>query len=243
MSSGTPASIPATSTTLNAVVCVFCGASCGTSPVHLEAASALAHALHASKATLVYGGGTTGLMGRIASTLVSLSGPDSVQGIIPEALIKHEQQNRPSNTDPSTSTSSTSDLSKAPHSIDESVFGRMTVVKDMHTRKHAMASKVMTGGPGSGFVALSGGFGTLEEFTEVVTWNQLGIHALGCVLFNVDHQWDGLLQWVRTQVSEGFISPPNAGIIVEALTAEDVVQQLREYRPSDSRLNLDWSQK
>ena len=73
------------------VVCVFCGASAGTSPKHLEAARALARQLHAANAKLVYGGGTVGLMGEVARTLVSLSGPDSVHGIIPAPLVQYEQ--------------------------------------------------------------------------------------------------------------------------------------------------------
>ena len=172
-----------------------------------------------------------GLMGEVAKTLVSLSGPDSVAGIIPTALVEFEQQGRPGTANTSGST------------IDENVFGRMTVVPDMHKRKALMAKKVMEGGLGSGFVALTGGYGTLEELMEMTTWNQLGIHALGVVIFNVDGYWDGLIQWVKTAVSAGFIAPGNAGILVEALDAEEVVTQLREYKVSEGRLRLDWSQK
>lgn len=57
-----------------------CGASEGKSPVHMAAARSLAEALHKSNTRLVYGGGTVGLMGEVARTLVALSGPDSVHG-------------------------------------------------------------------------------------------------------------------------------------------------------------------
>lgn len=77
------------------VVCVFCGASSGTSPVHLEAARTLAHALHKSNIKLVYGGGTVGLMGEVARTLVSLSGPSSVHGT---HHYPHTPQSSPTNT-------------------------------------------------------------------------------------------------------------------------------------------------
>ena len=174
-------------------------------------------------------------MGEIARTLVSLSGPDSVQGVIPEALIAFEQEGRPG-TEAATE-------SKSSSGIDENIFGRTTVVSDMHTRKQLMAKKVMEGGPGSGFVALSGGFGTLEELMEMTTWNQLGIHGNGVVVFNVDGYYHGLIQWVKTAVSSGFIAPGNGGILVEALNAEEVVEQLRDYRVSKQRFNLDWSQK
>ncbi|KAL8814839.1 MAG: hypothetical protein Q9191_008513 [Dirinaria sp. TL-2023a] len=113
----------------------------------------------------------------------------------------------------------------------------------MHSRKHLMAQSVMEGGPGSGFIALSGGFGTMEELMEVVTWNQLGIHGCGIVVFNVEGYYDGLIAWIRAAVSGGFISGGNAGILVEALSAEECVRCLREYRVSEERMKLDWSLK
>ncbi|KAL9632796.1 MAG: hypothetical protein Q9164_005099 [Protoblastenia rupestris] len=219
-----------------AVVCVFCGSSPGTSPAHLAAARSLAHALHANNINLVYGGGTSGMMGEVARTLVSLSGPEAVLGIIPGALIQFEQQGRPG----------VNDVAKADApktEIDEKIYGRTTVVPDMHTRKQLMAKEVMEGGPGSGFVALSGGYGTLEELMEVITWNQLGIHGRGICVFNVEGYYDGLIQWVKSAVSAGFIAPGNAGILVEALDAEEVVKCLSEYRVAEGRLKLDWSQR
>lgn len=168
-------------------------------------------------------------MGELARTLVSLSGSQAVHGIIPEALIQYEQEGR-SSTD-------------AKNSIDEKVYGRTTVVPDMHTRKQFMAKSVIEGGPGSGFVALSGGYGTLEELMEVITWNQLGIHNKGVVMFNVEGYYDRLIQWVKTAVSAGFIAPGNAGILVEALDAEEVVRELKEYTVAEGRYRLNWSQK
>ena len=168
-------------------------------------------------------------MGELARTLVSLSGPDAVHGIIPQALIRFEQSNASSTEDASTD--------------HEGKYGRVTVVSDMHSRKHLMAKHVMEGGPGSGFIALSGGFGTMEELMEVTTWNQLGIHGCGIVVYNVDGYYDGLIAWIRSAVSSGFISGGNAGILVEALSAEECVRCLREYRVSEERMRLDWSQK
>ncbi|GAB7351282.1 hypothetical protein MBLNU459_g1699t1 [Dothideomycetes sp. NU459] len=211
------------------VVCVFCGASAGDSPAHLDAARSLARVLHDRGISLVYGGGTVGVMGEIARTLVSLSGPDAVHGIIPEALIRFERNYAAGQ--PVTKT------------IDEMTFGRTTVVADMHTRKQMMAQEVIDGGAGGGFVALSGGYGTLEELMEVVTWNQLGIHARAVVVYNVEGYWDGLLQWVQKAVSSGFIADNNAGIIVAATTAEQVVDELKDYKNAEGRFKLDWSQK
>ena len=198
----------------------------------MAAARALAHSFHANNIKLVYGGGTVGLMGELARTLVSLSGPFSVHGIIPSALIQYEKSN--------TSSPSINHLSQP---IDESLYGNTTVVPDMHTRKSLMASYVLKGGPGSGFVALSGGYGTLEELMEMVTWNQLGIHDKGVVVLNVDGYYDGVLEWVNRAVEAGFIGKGNGGIIVEAKEADEAVRALKEYRASEGRLNLDWKEK
>jgi uncharacterized protein (TIGR00730 family) len=194
----------------------------------MEAARALAQALHKANTKLVYGGGTVGLMGEVARTLVSLSGPDSVHGIIPAALTRLEQ-----NHDPEDPTG---------HSIDQKIYGRTTVVKDMHTRKQMMAQEVIKGGPGGGFVALSGGYGTFEELMEVTTWNQLGIHSMPVIVFNVDNYWTGLIEWVKNAVTSGFIAPTNAGILSEALDAEEVVTCLKEYENAPGRFNLTWEE-
>ena len=174
-------------------LCNSCGAYPGNTPAHVAAARELAKVFHKNNVNLVYGGGTEGVMGELAKELVSLSGSDAVHGVIPRALLRHERNyvENGKQVDPQ-------------EVIDQKTYGRTTVVADMHTRKNLMASEVMQGGPGSGFVALSGGYGTLEELMEVVTWNQLGIHANGIVVYNVDGYWDGLLQWVRTAVEAGF---------------------------------------
>ncbi|KAI7092163.1 lysine decarboxylase-like protein-like protein [Hortaea werneckii] len=216
-------------------VCVFCGSQPGTSPAHLAAARALAHALHANNISLVYGGGTVGIMGEVAKTLVSLSGPEAVHGVIPEALIRYER-----NYNEDGSANAVVDPQKV---IDEKTYGRTTVVKDMHTRKQMMAREVIEGGVGGGFIALSGGYGTLEELMEVVTWNQLGIHGMPVVVYNVEGYWDGLMQWVRKAVSAGFVGEGNKGIMVEAREAEDVVAALKSYQNAEGRFKLDWEAK
>jgi uncharacterized protein (TIGR00730 family) len=191
-----------------------------------EAARALAIAFHKHNIALVYGGGTVGLMGEVARTLVSLSGPTAVHGIIPAPLVKYERGPE--------STAVTDGIPEY------AVYGNTTVVKDMHTRKQMMAQEVLAGGPGSGFVALSGGYGTLEELMEVVTWNQLGIHNRGVVVLNVEGYWDGLLDWVKGAVGAGFVSTGVCGIIKEARGGEDAVALLRGYTAAEGRFKLEW---
>ncbi|OJI96614.1 hypothetical protein ASPVEDRAFT_48766 [Aspergillus versicolor CBS 583.65] len=228
--------------TKQAVVCVFCGATSGTEPEHLEAARALAHEFHKKNVRLVYGGGTTGLMGEIARTLVSLSGPESVHGVIPRALVqvsaKHEGPEVNGGAKAAERVVST-DINES-KGIPESEYGITTVVPDMHTRKRLMATKVMEGGPGSGFVSLAGGFGTIEEVMEMTTWNQLGIHHVGIVLLNVNGYWDGLLAWLRHAVGKGFISAENGRILAEARDAADVLPMLARYQGSCDRMLLNW---
>ena len=223
----------------------------------MEAAVALAEAMHKAGAHLVYGGGTTGLMGQVARRLVELSGSESVHGIIPEALIKYERGPEANSLTSSEVIGITPDILS---------YGKTTAVKDMHTRKHMMAQEVLSGGPGSGFIALSGGYGTLEELMEVVTvcshlrrqikaissshgnvnstneeqWNQLGIHNKGIVALNIEGYWSGLLDWVKNSVEAGFVSDTNSNIIVEAKTPEDAIKCLREYKVAPGRFNLNW---
>lgn len=198
--------------------------------------------MHAHGVRLVYGGGTIGLMGELARTLVSLSGPEAVHGIIPAPLVEHEQSINGNGTGTGAGTDN-GDESKAPQQQDlpdEAVYGRTTVVPDMHTRKKLMAREVIEGGPGGGFVALSGGYGTLEELMEIVTWNQLGIHDRGVVVFNVEGYYDGLLQWVRDAVEAGFVGQGSRNIIVEAKEPEQVVKALAAYHNVEGRYQLQW---
>ncbi|EFX04184.1 lysine decarboxylase-like protein [Grosmannia clavigera kw1407] len=239
-----------TSETPRTKICVYCGSSSGKNPVYMEAARELARVMHENDIGLVYGGGTVGLMGELAKTLVSLSGPQSVHGIIPEALVRYERD--PKYT--STTTASTSggtdgtDDSSSSHIINEEglavpaeeLYGKTTVVRDMHTRKRMMAQEVIRGGPGSGFLALSGGYGTFEELLETCTWNQLGIHDRGVCVLNVNGFYNGLFSLIGKSVEDGFIAPGAANIIVQGKTAEDAVQALREYKVEPAVLKLAW---
>ena len=120
------------------------------------------------------------------------------------------------------------------------VYGKTTVVKDMHTRKQMMAREVIEGGPGSGFIALSGGYGTMEELMETTTWNQLGIHDRGVCVLNIDGFYDGLLDWIRGAVAQGFVRGGNADILVTATDAQSAIQALADYKITGDRYPLTW---
>jgi uncharacterized protein (TIGR00730 family) len=78
----------------------------------------------------------------------------------------------------------------------------------MHERKALMAEL------SDGFIALPGGFGTLEEFCEAVTWTQLGLHAKPCGLLNVNGFYDGLLHFFEHALDEQFLKPTHRQIVV-----------------------------
>jgi uncharacterized protein (TIGR00730 family) len=232
-----------------------CGSVEGNNPVHMQAAKDLARAFHEQNVQLVYGGGTKGLMGQIARELVRLSGPEAVHGIIPKALVKvepaYQQQDDKPAIDGKPDVQTQEGAGKTHErvinadkrtEIIEAEYGITTIVPDMHTRKRLMATKVLEGGPGSGFVAMAGGFGTIEEVMEMTTWNQLGIHRVGIVLLNPEGYWDGVLQWIRTAVKEGFISSANGGILVDVQEVKDVLPKLKDYRTSVDQFQLTWGE-
>ena len=83
----------------------------------------------------------------------------------------------------------------------------LRIVSSMHERKATMAAL------SDAFVALPGGFGTFEEFCEVVTWTQLGLHRKRCGLLNVDGFYDPLLALIDRASADGFIRAANRSIV------------------------------
>ncbi|KAE8656828.1 Cytokinin riboside 5'-monophosphate phosphoribohydrolase LOG3 [Hibiscus syriacus] len=110
-----------------------------------------------------------------------------------------------------------------PREITGETVGEVKAVADMHQRKAEMARQ------SDGFIALPGGYGTLEELLEVITWAQLGIHDKPVGLLNVDGYYNSLLSFIDKAVEEGFISPNARHIIVSAPTAKELVQNMQEY--------------
>jgi len=99
------------------------------------------------------------------------------------------------------------------------------VVDSMHQRKALMAEL------SDGFIALPGGFGTLEEFCEVVTWTQLGVHAKACGLLNVDGYYDGLLAFLAHALKEEFLRPTHFEIVVSDPIPVTLVDRVLDWRP------------
>jgi uncharacterized protein (TIGR00730 family) len=98
------------------------------------------------------------------------------------------------------------------------------VVGSMHERKALMAEL------SDGFIALPGGLGTLDEFFEIATWGQLGLHAKPFALLNVGGFYDHLIAFLDHCVDEGFVRPANRASIIVECEAERVLERMREYR-------------
>lgn len=92
---------------------------------------------------------------------------------------------------------------------------KLIEVNDMHERKSTMADYADV------FVALPGGFGTLEELFEIITWNQIGIFDKPVIIFNYDGFYNSLIKMIDGAVSAGFIRTENREIFSVAETTED----------------------
>src|SRR3974390_26476 len=102
----------------------------------------------------------------------------------------------------------------------------LRIVKSMHERKALMSDL------SDGFMALPGGFGTFEEFCEVVTWSQLGIQSKPCGLLNVEGYYDPLLELFDHAVREGFLREENRGLVLEDRDAERLLAKMAAFVPA-----------
>ncbi|WP_227380586.1 TIGR00730 family Rossman fold protein [Haladaptatus halobius] len=103
----------------------------------------------------------------------------------------------------------------------------LDVVDSMHTRKERMAEL------SDGFIALPGGFGTLEELMEVLTWAQLGFHRNPCGFLNVADYYTQLVEFFDQQVEEGFVSEKHRNMVVVTDDVEDLLDQFAAYDPPE----------
>jgi uncharacterized protein (TIGR00730 family) len=103
----------------------------------------------------------------------------------------------------------------------------LELVSTMHERKariHELSDAIL---------ALPGGYGTLDELLEAITWAQIGLHTKPCVLVNTADYWNGLLAFLDTAVADGFIEPKNRNLVhvaANAAAALDIAVNLLERR-------------
>lgn len=179
---------------LNAIL-VYCGANWGNKPLYAETAIALGKQLVKEKLELVYGGGSVGLMGILADTVLIEGG--KVIGVIPDFLNVKE--------------------------VGHTGLTELHEVKSMHERKALMEQLC------DGVIVLPGGYGTMDEVFEMLTWSQLGLHRKPIGILNVNGYYDHLIAQMDRMVAEGFLSPNNRKLLLVNSSAEALIEEMRRF--------------
>lgn len=187
-------------------VCVYCSARDAVDVSYIEAAKKLGKILADHDKSLIYGGGSTGLMGAVTDGVIEAGG--YVTGIIPEHL---------------------RDVEKMHQDVQN-----LIVVETMHQRKQRMAEMA------DAFVILPGGFGTMDEFFEILTWRQLGLHDKPILLVNMDGYWAHLISLIEEMLTKKFISPEDITQFVIIDSIDQVLPTLENQPEScvPTRTNL-----
>lgn len=102
---------------------------------------------------------------------------------------------------------------------------QLHIVGSMHERKAMMADL------SDGFIALPGGFGTFEEFCEVLTWAQLGFHQKPCGLLNIDGYYNTLIAMFDHATVEQFVRPAHRSLVLEAQDPNQLLDRMAAYKP------------
>lgn len=101
----------------------------------------------------------------------------------------------------------------------------LRIVNSMHERKALMEEL------SSGFIALPGGFGTFEEFFEIITWAQLGLHQKPAALMNVLGYYDSLLALLNRGIQDQFIREEHRQLVLSGESPSEILTLMRNYRP------------
>ena len=177
-------------------LCVFCSSSNLVPDPFRTDAIALADRIIEANITLVYGGGSVGLMGILADRILCRGG--QVIGVIPEFLRTEE--------------------------LAHEGLTEMVVTRSMHERKIEMSRRA------DAFAVLPGGFGTLDEFFEILTWKQLGLHAKPIVVANAGGWFDPILAFFLRAENHRMVSRENLGLVEVVDSAALVVDTLLRRR-------------
>lgn len=184
-------------------VCVFCGSQPGENPLYMKQAWEFGKILADNNITLVYGGGSKGLMGAVANG--SLENGGYVKGIIPKHLADRELQH---------------------NEIQE-----LEVVSDMHTRKHRMFEL------SDAICVFPGGFGTMDEIFEILTWRQLGLHNMPVALANIEGYYENWKKFVQESImGEGFSYPGDEQLFQVIDSIIDIIPALQSEFLSTDRI-------
>ena len=180
-------------------ICVYCGSSDKIPQVYLDAAYELGAEVARKDITIIYGAGSTGMMGALANGALDSGG--KVWGVIPKMF----------------------DTPQLSHKG----LTHYEVTDTMHTRKARMADLA------DGFIALPGGFGTLEELLEIITWAQIGLHRKPIGLLNIHGYYDLFLGMATHAEQEGFIYSEHRQLFTHAATPAALLEQMENHNLPD----------
>lgn len=176
-------------------VCVYCGSSDDVHQDYLDSAYQMGLTLARRGLRLIYGGGKTGLMGRVADG--ALAGGGEVVGVIVTSM----------NTT----------------SLAHPGLSRLDVTHTIHERKARMYDL------SDGYIALPGGFGTMDELFETLTWAQIGEHSKPVGLLNIRDYYRSLLTFIEHAEKEKFIFPEHRQSLVCASTPDELLDAFQNH--------------
>lgn len=101
----------------------------------------------------------------------------------------------------------------------------LIIVDSMHERKHKMMEQA------DGFIVLPGGAGTLEEFFEVFTWSQIGLHQKPVAVFNVNQYYDPLVHMLEHMSEQGFMQPKFLEALIVSSSATELFNKMLNFEP------------
>ncbi|WP_291286019.1 TIGR00730 family Rossman fold protein [Flavobacterium sp.] len=112
----------------------------------------------------------------------------------------------------------------------------LIVVESMHERKTKMNDLC------DGVIALPGGFGTLEELFEMLTWGQLGLHKKPIAILNINGFYDSLIELTKVMVEKGLLKAVNQQMLLVSDNIEDLLTQMKNYIPPTTGKWIDKTQ-
>jgi uncharacterized protein (TIGR00730 family) len=174
-------------------ICVYCGSSGRSPDIYKDAAIEMGRIIGETGLTLVYGGGSVGLMGLVANSTLEHGG--KAIGIIPRHIEARE--------------------------IGHPDLTELHVVDSMHTRKNMMVDR------SDAFVILPGGIGTMDEFFEIMTWRQLGLHDKPIVVVNVNGYWTTIIETLEVMVREKFLRQEDRDCVQVVDRPDQVLEALK----------------
>jgi len=180
-------------------IAVYCGSSDKIAQVYLDAAFELGQLLGGRDYRVVYGAGSTGLMGAVARGAMQAGG--EVIGVMPEIFDTPELR-----------------LTETTEYI---------IKPDMHARL-AYIIEIS-----DGFIALPGGYGTMDEFFQTVTWAQIGLHSKPVGLLNISGYYDALHAFLQQVEAKGFMYSGHDKLYAIESDAEKLLAAMHSYFPPD----------